>query len=203
MTGTPSPGYIPVVGACDGLREPPQIEHPPVVYPRHAPPAPPVQHGDRLPLRRLPDLHGLRRVKRPDGLPRRGVHGDTCRARISGAGCQGATSSTLYSAWTPPSLSRSRRSVSAILRSRSLRGPPKIPIWVPCSPVGLDRVTATSSTGVSGGADSNLLRTASDALSHVPAGSLKEMLLSQDGHPVASHRRETLPAYLPLISGLA
>ena len=38
----------PVAGACDGLREPPQIECPPVVYPRHVPPAPPVQHGDRL-----------------------------------------------------------------------------------------------------------------------------------------------------------
>ena len=64
-------------------------------------------------------------------------------------------------------------------------------------------MSVTFSTEVSGGSDSSLLRTAYDALSHLPAGSLKEMLLSQDGHPVASHRREALPAYLPLISGLA
>ena len=90
-----------------------------------------------------------------------------------------------------------------ILWSRSLRAPSKSPIWVPYSPATLERVSVTSSTGVSGGSGSSLLRTADDALCHVPAGSLKDMLLAQGGHPAASHRRATLPAYLPLISGLA
>ena len=40
-------------------------------------------------------------------------------------------------------------------------------------------------------------------LCHEPASSLKEISLAQGGHPAASHRRDALPAYLTLISGLA
>ena len=134
---------------------------------------------------------------RPDGSM------GTCRTRISGAGCQGATRAILWRAWPPPMRGCSLLSASMRRLRLSSRTSFSRPICVPDSPVKPDRVRVTSSTGVLGRSISSLLRTTGDAFSHEPTGCLNLTLFSQDGQPDAAQSRSANPAYRPFMSGRA
>ena len=84
----------PVVGAGEGPRHPPQVEAPRVLDVGHSVPAIADTRRDGLSIRPLPDLDGNVGVDMglKPSLPRGST--ETCTARISGAGCPGATFAT-------------------------------------------------------------------------------------------------------------
>ena len=127
---------------------------------------------------------------------------ETCTVRISGAGCQGATSTTLYRACLPFMRAWSCRSTSTSRRCRSFWASRKRPICTPDAPEErLEKIRAIASTGAWGWSDSNWPLTMRAALSQSPTVCLKWTAFSQEGARRRVQQRAALPAYRPRIWG--
>ena len=100
-----------VVGAGHGPGHPPQVEPPLLLDTGYLSPSASQAHGLRLPVPTPPATTTGTGLDRDLTSSLADESTGTRRARISGAGCQGATPTTRYRAGLPPVRARSSRSI--------------------------------------------------------------------------------------------